>query len=135
MGARLTRQFDPALGLTLLLSVPLPKALDASTYENSAVAVPRTRVALAVGARCWLLSLDQALVQIAGTAVESRGLVLEQPIYVDGLLAQLQLSPPQVILIDPNLPGAAKFAFSARSAGFNGLIIAVRGSFLLKNIA
>lgn len=95
-------------------------------YENSTIAVPRTRVALAVGARCWLLSLDQALTQIAGTAVESRGLVLEQPIYVDGLLAQLLARPPQVILIDPNLPGAAKFAFSARSAGFNGLIIALR---------
>ena len=126
MGARLTRQFDPALGLTLLLSVPLPKGLDTSFYENSAMAVPRTRVALAVGARCWLLSLDQALAQIAGTAVESRGLVLEQPIYVDGLLAQLLLRPPQVILIDPNLPDAAKFAFRARSAGFSGLIIALR---------
>jgi len=125
MGARLTRQFDPALGLSLVLSVPLPKGVDANTVELNA-AVPRTRVALAVGARCWLLSLDQALAQIAGTAVESRGLVLEQPTYVDGLLAQLLSRPPQVLLIDPNLPGAAKFAFSARSAGFSGLIIALR---------
>ncbi len=131
MGARLTRQFEPVSGLTLVLSVPLPKSVNASTLENtlsslSGSAVPRTRVALAVGARCWLLSLDQALAQIVGTAVESRGLVLEQPIYVDGLLAQLVSHPPQVLLIDPNLPGAAKFAFSARSAGFNGLIIALR---------
>ena len=126
MGARLTRQFDPALGLTLVLSVPLPKAVDANTFELGAIAPPRTRVALAVGARCCLLSLDQALVQIVGTAVESRGLVLEQPIYVEGLLAQLMLRPPQVLLIDPNLQGASKFAFSARSAGFSGLIIALR---------
>ncbi len=126
MGARLTRQFDPALGLTLVLSVPLPKGADASTFELNTAAVPRTRVALAVGARCWLLSLDQALAQIAGTAVESRGLVLEQPTYADGLLAQLMARPPQVLLIDPNLPGAAKFAFSARSAGFSGLIVALR---------
>ncbi len=126
MGARLTRQFEPTLGLTLVLSVPLPKGTDAETFELSPIAVPRTRVALAVGARCWLLSLDQALTQIVGTAVESRGLELEQPIYVDGLLAQLKLNPPQALLIDPNLPGAPKFAFSARSAGFNGLIIALR---------
>ena len=126
MGARLTRQFEPALGLTLLLSLPLPKGLGADTSELTSIVVPRTRVGLAVGARCWLLSLDQALAQIAGTAVESRGLKLEQPTYVDGLLAQLMLNPPQALLIDPNLPGASKFAFSARSAGFSGLIIALR---------
>lgn len=126
MGARLTRQFDPALGLTLVLSVPLPKSADANTIELNAAATPRTRVALAVGARCWLLSLDQVLAQIVGTAVESRGLVLEQPTYVDGLLAQLMRERPQALLIDPNLPGAPKFAFSARSAGFSGLIIALR---------
>ncbi len=126
MGARLTRQFDPALGLTLVLSVPLPKGVDAKTAELSAIAVPRTRVALAVGARCCLLSLDQALTQIVGTAVESRGLEMEQPIFVEGLLTQLMLRPPQALLIDPNLPGATKFAFSARSAGFSGLIIALR---------
>ena len=125
MGARLTRQFEPALGLTLLLSVPLP-SMYADISELSSIVAPRTRVGLTVGARCWLLSLDQALAQIAGTAVESRGMKLEQPTYVDGLLAQLMLNPPQVLLIDPNLPGASKFAFSARSAGFSGLIIALR---------
>ena len=126
MGARLTRQFEPKLGLTLVLSVPLPKGVGANTFELGVIAAPRTRVALAVGARCWLLSLDQALAQIVGTAVESRGLILEQPVYVDGLLAQLMSNPPQVLLIDPNLQGAPKFAFSARSAGFTGLIIALR---------
>ncbi len=127
MGARLTRQFEPSVGLTLILSIPVPRLLSAPTREHSVpMPVPRTRLALAVGARCCLISHDQALAQIVATAVESRGLSLEQPQQVEGLLSQLMAKPPHVLLIDPNLAGAAKFAFSARSAGFAGMIIALR---------
>jgi hypothetical protein len=126
MGARLTRQFEPNVGLTLILSVPLPRPLSAATLQMPTNQAPRTRIALAVGARCCLISHDPALAQIVATAVESRGLLLEQPQQVEGLLSQLLMKPPHVLLIDPNVAGATKFAFSARSAGFAGMIIALR---------
>jgi hypothetical protein len=123
MGARMTRQYAPDTGLSLTLSLPVPAAV---SIETTAIAPARTRVALAVGARCWLVSTDGALREIAATAIEPRGLVLEYCPQPEVLMAQLKANPPQVLLIDPQLSGAAKFAFSARSAGFNGMVVALR---------
>jgi hypothetical protein len=123
LGARMTRQFAPDQGLSLVLSIPLP--MPTATLPLP-VTPPRTRVALAVGARCWLISLDASLREIVGSAIEPRGLVLESGPHPDAFAAQLQSKPPQVLLIDPQLPGATKLGFSARSAGFKGLIVALR---------
>jgi hypothetical protein len=124
LGARMTRQFSPDQGLTLVFSVPLPAP--AAQMLPMPNATPSTRVALAVGARCWLISLDASLREIVATAIEPRGLVLENSPHPDLFAAQLQSKPPQLLLIDPQVPGAAKLAFSARSAGFRGLIVALR---------
>jgi hypothetical protein len=138
MAARITRQFESpencaaqtlqtAAGLKLCLSIPLPKAANAPI--SAWAAAPRTRLALAVGAQCWLITQDNALAQIAATAVESRGLRLEHYPALDGLLARLSDkggNRPGAVLLDPTIAGAGKFAFSARSAGFAGLLIALR---------
>lgn len=137
MGARITRQFETGAGLNMVMSIPLPQLHRAVEPIDRLLEQkpPQTRVALAVGAKCLLLSADNRMAHIAGTAVEPRGLVLEVSAQLEGVLEMIraQASHPgmaasvaPVLLIDPELSGASKFAFSARGAGYKGLIVALQ---------
>ena len=84
------------------------------------------RIGRLVDGTCQFDDRGGSLLQIAGAAIESRGLVLQPQPLSEHLLEQLMTLAPQALLIDPELPGAAKFAFSARGAGYKGLIIGLR---------
>jgi hypothetical protein len=119
--ARMTRNFHAEQGLSLTMSV----SLEIAEQHDGANVAQRTRVALAVGARVCFLGLNASLGAMVQTTVQARGLAFEQVFQPEALHALAKDRAPQAIVLDSELPGVGKLAFSLRAQGFSGLLIAL----------